>query len=200
MRSSPSWIAAIVAAAFVASACAPALADLPTGTDVFATLQETLDSKGSKAGDPVMMTVTAVSPESAPDSAALQGATIRGHIAQVYAATPTKKAYVGIAFDTITLSDGRTYPFPAKITALQKKKRVNAAQAAGEILAGMVVGTILARGVGTAIGGAGGVVYASQMSQDFRIPQGSTVKMRTTDMLAIGPARPQAPAAPPTPH
>ena len=205
MRRSASWVALIVAMAFVVCTLSVASADLPSGTDVYATLQQTLDTKSSKVGDPVTMTVTAVSPETAPDAAALQGAMIRGHVAQVYGATPTKKAYVGIAFDTITLADGRTYPFPAKITALQKKKRINIAQAAGEVLAGMVVGNIIGKGIGTPAGGAigamGGVVYASQMSQNFRIPQGSTVKMRTIDVLTMGPPRPQAPMQQaPTPH
>lgn len=204
MRRSASWVAVIVALTFVVSVFSRATAELPAGTDVYATLQETLDTKSSKVGDPVMMVVTLVSPQSALDAAALQGATIRGHVAQVVGATPTKKAYVGIAFDTITLTDGRTYPFPAKITALQKKRRVNIAQAAGEALTGMVVGNILGKWVGTNAGGAvgavGGAVYASQMATNFRIPQGSTVKMRTTDILAITPPHPQAPVMSATPH
>jgi hypothetical protein len=172
-------------------------ADVPAGTNVFATLQQTLDTRSARAGDAVIMTVTGIVPPDSPDAAALQGATIRGHVQQAFAATPTKKAYIGIAFDTITFADGRTFPYPAKIIALQKKKSVNAAQAAGEVLVGMVVGNMLFKSVGSPAGGAigamGGVVYASQMSQNFKIPSNSTVKMQMTDVLATVP-HPQAPA------
>ncbi len=66
----------------------------------------------------------------------------------------------------------------------------------------MVVGNMLFKSVGSPAGGAigamGGVVYASQMSQNFKIPANSTVKMQMTDVLATVP-HPQAPAegAPP---
>jgi hypothetical protein len=143
------------------------------------------------------MTVTGVVPPDAPDAAALQGATIRGHVQQAFAATPTKKAYIGIAFDTITFADGRTFPYPAKIIALQKKRSINAAQAAGEVLVGMVVGNMVFKTVGLngggAVGAVGGAVYASQLAQNFKIPSSSTVKMQMTDVLATVP-HPQAPA------
>lgn len=198
MRTRASW-ATLIAAIFVFCSMTAVRADVPAGTDVFATLQQTLDTRTAKAGDAVVMTVTGVIPPSAPDAEALQGATIRGHVQQAYAATPTKKAYIGILFDTITLADGRTFPYPAKIVALQKKKSVNVAQAAGEMLVGMVVGNMLFKSVGSPAGGAigamGGVVYASQMAQNFKIPSSSTVKMRTTDIIATVP-HPQAPAEP----
>lgn len=196
MRTRASW-ATLIAALFVFCSMSAVQADVPTGTDVFATLQQTLDTRSARAGDAVAMTVTGVLPANAPDAAALQGAIIRGHVQQAYAATPTKKAYIGILFDTITLADGRTFPYPAKIVALQKKRSLNAVQAAGEVLAGMVVGNMLFKTVGSPVGGAigamGGVVYASQMAQNFKIPSNSTVKMRTTDVIATIP-HPQAPA------
>ena len=197
MRASTSWVSLIAAFALVLCGFSAVRADVPAGTNVFATLQQTLDTRSARVGDAVTMVVTGVVPADAPDAAALQGATIRGHVQQAYAATPTKKAYIGIAFDTITFVDGRTFPYPAKILALQKKKSVNAVQAAGEILTGMVVGNMLFKSVGSPAGGAvgamGGVVYASQMSQNFKIPASSTVKMQTTDVLATVP-HPQAPA------
>ena len=197
MRTSTSWASLITAVALVLCSFSAIRADVPAGTNVFATLQQTLDTRSARIGDAVVMTVTGIVPPDSPDAAALQGATIRGHVAQAYAATPTKKAYIGIAFDTITFADGRTFPYPAKILALQKKKSVNAAQAAGEVLVGMVVGNMLFKSVGSPAGGAigamGGVVYASQMSQNFKIPASSTVKMQMTDVLATVP-HPQAPA------
>ena len=182
-----SWVAALLALAFSASAWASAAADVPAGAVIDATLQQTVDTKSSRVGDPVLMTITSVSPESAFDPS-LKGATIRGHVSRVVGATPTKKAYIDIAFDTLTLADGRTYPFPAKITALKKKKSVNVAQAAGEVVAGMIVGNILGKSVGTnaggALGAAGGAVYASSMATNFKIPANSTVEMKTTDTIA----------------
>ncbi len=203
MRTSTSWASLITAIALVLCSISAVRADVPAGTTIFATLQQTLDTRSARIGDAVIMTVTGVIPPDSPDAAALQGATIRGHVQQAYAATPTKKAYIGIAFDTITFGDGRTFPYPAKIVALQKKKTVNGVQAAGEILAGMVVGNMLFKSVGSPAGGAigamGGVVYASQMAADFKIPSKSTVKMQMTDVLATVP-HPQAPAmAPPPP-
>jgi hypothetical protein len=196
MRTRASW-ATSIAALFVFCSMSAVQADVPTGTDVFATLQQTLDTRSARAGDAVVMIVSGVLPPDAPDAAALQGATIRGHVQQAFAATPTKKAYIGILFDTITLTDGRTFPYPAKIIALQKKRSINPAQAAGEVLVGMVVGNMLFKSVGSPAGGAvgaiGGVVYASQMAQNFKIPSNSTVKMRTTDIIATVP-HPQAPA------
>src|SRR5579872_2106705 len=128
-----SWLAALFALAFSFSLGVAALADVPSGAVINATLQQTLDTKTSRVGDPVLMTIASISPETAFDPS-LKGATIRGHVSQVVGATPTKKAYIGIAFDTLTLADGRTYPFPAKIMAFQKQQRTNAGQAAGEIL------------------------------------------------------------------
>lgn len=191
-----SWVAALFALAFSLSLGAVALADIPAGTDIEATLQQTLDTKSSKVGDPVLMKITSVASSSQLDPA-LQGATIRGHVSRVVGPTPTKKAYVEIAFDTLTLADGSTFPFPAKITALKAKKTSpNITQAAGEVLAGMIVGNIIGKGLGTgaggAVGAAGGAVYASQMSTNVRIPQNSTVKMRTTDAIAFTAPHPQA--------
>lgn len=197
MRTSTSWAALITAVALVLCSISAVRADVAAGTNVFATLQQTLDTRSARVGDAVVMTVTGIVPQDSPDAAALQGATIRGHVQQAYAATPTKKAYIGIAFDTITFSDGRTFPYPAKIVALQKKKSVNAVQAAGEVLAGMVVGNMIFKTAGLngggAVGAAGGAVYASQMSANFKIPSNSTVKMQMTDVLATVP-HPQAPA------
>ena len=192
-----SWIALLAAMVFVATTATVVRADdIPIGTGLSATLQESLDSRTSKVGDAVIMTVTA-SPAHSAAEAALDGATIHGHVSQAVGATPTKKAYIGIAFDTITLADGRTYPFPAKIVALQKQKRTNVGQAAGEILAGMIVGNIVGKGMGSPMGGAagamGGAVYASQMSQNFRIPEKSTVKLQTTGEIAVTGTHPQAP-------
>jgi len=189
-----SWIAALIALAFSLSLGAVARADLAAGADVYATLQQTLDTKTSKVGDPVLMTITSISPLG-PDSSQLSGATIRGHVAQVFSATPTRKAYLGIAFDTLTLADGRTFPYPAKIVALRKKRSVNYAQAAGEVLAGMIVGNILGKSVGSGAGGAvgaiGGGVYASQMAVNFKIPQNSVVKMTMIDAVPLGAPHPQ---------
>lgn len=190
-----SWLAALLALAFGFSLGAAALADVPAGAVINATLQQTLDTKTSKVGDPVLMTIASISPDTAFDPN-LKGATIRGHVSQVVAATPTKKAYLGIAFDTVTLADGRTFPFPATITALKKKKSVNIPQAAGEVLAGMIVGNILGKSVGTgaggAVGAAGGAVYASSMATNFKIPQNSTVQMKTTNVISLGAPHPQA--------
>lgn len=191
-----SWVAAFFALAFSFSLGAVAFADIPAGTDIEATLQQTLSTKTSKVGDPVLMTIASVATGSQLDPA-LQGATIRGHVSQVVGPTPTKKAYVAIAFDTLTLADGRTFPFPAKITALKARKvQPNIPQAAGEVLAGMIVGNIIGKGIGTgaggAVGAAGGAVYASSMSVNIVIPQNSTVKMRTTDAIALEAPHPQA--------
>jgi hypothetical protein len=190
-----SWLAALFALAFGLSLGAAALADVPAGAVINATLQQTLDTKTSKVGDSVLMTIASITPESAFDPS-LKGATIRGHVSQVVGATPTKKAYIGIAFDTLTLADGRTYPFPATITALKKKKSVNIPQAAGEVLAGMIVGNILGKSVGTgaggAVGAAGGAVYAASMATNFKIPQNSTVQMKTTNAIVLGAPHPQS--------
>jgi hypothetical protein len=188
-----SWVV-VVAIAFVTASAGRALADLPVGTGISATLQSSLDTKTSRAGDPVVLTVVGTTPRTAIE-AGLQGATIHGHVSEAVAATPMKKAYLAVAFDTITLADGRSYPFPARIVAFEKKKRTNFLQAAGEILSGMLVGNVAGKDVGTPVGGAigamGGMIYAAQMSQDFRIPQDSTVKMLTTGEIAIAPTHPQ---------
>lgn len=192
MRTPTSWIAVIALIAFVGSALPVVAADLPPGTNVYATLQGSLDSKTSKVGDPVVMTVTSAWPADDAVATAMQHATIRGHVSQVVHATPTKKAYVGIAFDTLTLTDGRTYPFPAKITALKKKKSYNAVQAMGEIAVGVGVGALIGHTAGAVIGGLGGTFYAEQMAADFRIPENSSVTMRTTEILSMTPEHPQA--------
>ncbi|MGH7715754.1 MAG: hypothetical protein ACREML_07110, partial [Vulcanimicrobiaceae bacterium] len=71
MRTRASW-ATLIAAIFVFCSLTAVRADVPAGTDVFATLQQTLDTRTAKAGDAVVMTVTGVMPSNAPDAAALQ--------------------------------------------------------------------------------------------------------------------------------
>ena len=172
------------------------MADLPSGTEIYGTLAQSLDTKTSHLGDQVNMKVTSLFPQTAL-SATVQGATIHGHVTQVTAATPTKKAALHIAFDTIQLIDGRSYPFPAEIEAMSKKKKVNLAQAAGEILTGMLVGNMVAKtttggDAGGTVGAISGVVYASNMAVDFKIPADSTVKLKTMDSIPITEAHPQA--------
>ena len=191
-----SWVA-IAATAVVFSFTAStevALAELQPGTQIYATLQGALDTKTAKVNDPVLMTVNSLYPESALNTT-IQGATIKGHIIQAHAASPTKKATIQIAFDSMTLTDGRSFPFPAKIDAMQKTKKTNLVQGAGEVLGGMVVGNILGKWTGAQAGGvvgaAGGAIYANQMAVDFSIAANSTVKLETTDAMPITPTHPQ---------
>ena len=195
MRVSWTSIAAVTAAVvFLVSAGGVALADLEPGTQVYATLQGGLDTKTAKVNDPVMMTVTSLYPQTALNTT-IQGATVKGHVIQAHAASPTKKATIQIAFDQITLADGRSFPFPAKIDSMQKSKHTNYAQAAGEVLGGMVVGNVLGKWTGAQAGGvvgaAGGALYASQMSQNFAVAANTTIKLETTDAIPITATHPR---------
>lgn len=194
MRVTTPWTAALAAIVFTIVAGAVALADLASGTEIYATLQSAIDTKTAKTGDPVTLKVTSLYPDSALNTT-VQGAVINAHVAKAVAASPTKKAYLLITFDTIALTDGRSYPFPGQIVSMQKQKRTNIAQAAGEILTGMVVGNTVGKAGGSDVGGAigamGGAVYAAQMSQNFRIAENSTIKLRTTDSIPITPTHPQ---------
>jgi hypothetical protein len=187
-------LAATAAFLFAVALGGTALADLSAGTELDATLQDALDTKTSRAGDPVLLKVMALVPPAAND--VVQGATIKGHVAQATGASPTKMSALRIAFETITLADGRSFAFPGVIESMTKKKRTNYGQAAGEVLAGMFVGNAIGKTMTTKLGGpvgaAGGVMYASQMAQNFRVPQNSTIKIKTTDSIAIPPPRPQA--------
>ena len=197
MRTLSSWIAILATIAFVGSALPAVAGDLAPGTNVYATLQGSLNTKSSKVGDPVLMTVTSAWPADDAVATAMQHATIRGHVSEVVHATPTKKAFIGIAFDTLTLTDGRTYPFPAKVTALKKKKSYNAVQAIGETAVGIGVGALIGHTAGAVIGGLGGAFYAEQMAANFKIPENSSVTMKTTELLSMTPTHPQQ-AQPPT--
>jgi len=171
-----------------------AFADLDSGTQVYAVLRDAIDSKTARVGDPVVLRVQSLYPDQ-PLNTTVQGATINAHVSEAVAATPTKKAHVTIAMDTITLTDGRTFPFNGQVVQVVQQKRTNAGQAAGEVVGGMIAGNILGKWLGTNYGGligaAGGALYASQMSQNVRIPENSTVKIVTSTATPITPAYPQ---------
>ena len=153
----------------------------PAGSTIEATLQREITTKTAQDGQRFTM-VTA------------SGSTIYGHLSEVVAATPTRKAHVKLNFDTIQFPDRSRSQLSATLAGVAQKKQVSYGQAAGQVLGGLIVGNILGKNLGTNVGGlvglAGGALLAANTAYNIIIPAGAVARITLTATLTV--ARPQA--------
>jgi hypothetical protein len=179
---------------------APAVGNLyvPNDLKMMLRLTSTINTKTNQRGD--RFTATVVEPQE------FAGATVTGHIAQLKrSGRVTGKTELSLAFDSITMRDGRTGDLRAEVTDLVASESVKSVDEEGNIetasrtkdtairsgggaALGAIIGAIAGGGKGAAIGaliGAGvgaGSVFV-QGDKDLILEPGTEMEIRT-----MGPA------------
>lgn len=194
------FIAKAIALAAGLSLLAPAAAlavtlTLPAGTQVNVTIDSTLDSSTTKAGD--TFTAHIAQPIPAGDEA-LAGGWVIGHVVKVQKAQQGRNPEIDLKFDQLQLADGSSAPIDATMTQAEPKaKPKNAARVALATLGGLLAGNMIAKtifhasdhGLAGAAGAAGGFLIANNARTDVQFPAGSAMTMQMQNSVAI---RPQA--------
>jgi hypothetical protein len=168
--------------------------DVPDNTPVRLRLNEQINTKTSKQGDRFTARVI--------DLRGFEGATVAGHIATLNrSGRATGRTEMSLAFDTITLPDGRTGSFRAQLEEIHASDSVKSVDEEGNVetssrtrdttvrtgggaAIGAIIGAIAGGGKGAAIGaligagvGAGSVFIQGQ--KDLILEPGSEMTVRT---------------------
>jgi hypothetical protein len=168
--------------------------NIPPDTEMRIQLTSPLDTKNNRAGD--RFTAIVLLPS------AYEGATVEGHIAKLEkSGKVTGRTELSLAFDVITLKDGRQGPFSAQLERVIESETVKevdeegnvrsgsrskdsqvrggAGAAAGAILGG-IIGGVKGAVLGAVIGGAAGVgtVYI-EGNKDLILDPGTEMVIRT---------------------
>ena len=166
---------------------------VPVATNLKVRLEDTLSSKDSRAGDKFTATVL--------DPVRFNEATVRGHIRSIVKSGKIKgRTTMNLAFDSITLADGRTGTLHGYVTrvydskarsdeegGVQSESRTNQTIKRGAIggTAGAIIGAIAGGGKGAAIGlilgGAGGAgSLAIEGSKELKLEAGTEMLVHVT--------------------
>ena len=166
---------------------------VPVATNLKVRLEDTLSSKDSRTGDKFTATVL--------DPVRFNEATLRGHIRSIVKSGRIKgRTTMNLAFDSITLADGRTGTLHGYVTrvydskarsdeegGVQSESRTNQTIKRGAIggTAGAIIGAIAGGGKGAAIGlilgGAGGAgSLAIEGSKELKLEAGTEMLVHVT--------------------
>ena len=166
---------------------------VPVGTNLKVRLEDTLSSKDSRAGDKFTATVL--------DPVRFNEATVRGHIRSIVKSGKIKgRTTMNLAFDSITLADGRTGTLHGYVTrvydsnarsdeegGVQSEGRGRQTIKRGAIggTAGAIIGAIAGGGKGAAIGlivggaaGAGSLAVGG--SKELKLEAGTEMLVHVT--------------------
>lgn len=166
---------------------------VPIGANLKVRLEDTLSSKDSRAGDKFTATVL--------DPVRFNEATVRGHIASIKKSGKIKgRTTMNLAFDSITLADGRSGTLHGYVTrvydskgradeegGVQSEGRGNQTIKRGAIggTAGAIIGAIAGGGKGAAIGlivggaaGAGSLAVGG--SKELKLEAGTEMLVHVT--------------------
>jgi hypothetical protein len=166
---------------------------VPVATNLKVRLEDTLSSKESRAGDKFTATVL--------DPVRFNEATVRGHIRSIVKSGKIKgRTTMNLAFDSITLADGRTETLHGYVTrvydsnarsdeegGVQSEGRGRQTIKRGAIggTAGAIIGAIAGGGKGAAIGlilggGAGAGSLAIGGSKELKLEAGTEMLVHVT--------------------
>lgn len=166
---------------------------VPVGANLKVRLEDTLSSKDSRAGDKFTATVL--------DPVRFNEATLRGHISSIKKSGRIKgRTTMNLAFDSITLADGRTGTLHGYVTRVYGSKartdEEGGVQSEGRgrqtikrggigATAGAIIGAIAGGGKGAAIGlivggAAGAGSLAMDGSKELKIESGTEMLVHVT--------------------
>ncbi len=172
----------------------PAPLSVPNGTELRIRLSTPITTKTGRVGDTFRATV--VSPS------AYEGSTVEGHIATLNkSGRVSGKTEVGLAFDTLTVQDGRQTRIDADLVKVYESENVKKVDSEGHVesgsrtkdsevrggigaAAGAIIGGIIGGGkgavIGLILGGAAGVgsVYV-EGDKDLVLDPGTEMVIRT---------------------
>jgi hypothetical protein len=152
-----------------------------------ALMNQTLDSGTAYVGQ--HFTAQVIAPYPNGDTSTWAGSTITGHVIHVQHASQGRKAELGFAFDKITLRNGASAKLSANLVSVEEKHSTGAGHIAFNAAAGMVVGNILGKWLGTnaggAIGAVGGALYGNNMKTNFSIATGSRINLQLAAPLTV---------------
>jgi hypothetical protein len=160
--------------------------EVPRGTPIYVVTEERVSSKSGHDGDPVHLRIHDGFFHKNP--AALEGAVIDAHLANVTAASPLHKATMGIVFDNIKLRDGETLPIEARLRSVKSlEPHTHHIRDAGLIIGGAVVGHMMGSRNGVKHGGmagaASGFALASAMKSDVVLSRNEQLTLRLSNNL-----------------
>jgi hypothetical protein len=174
-------IAALLLVALSAGAAGAQGAPLTQkGAEVDVRVLTPMSSKTSHDGDTFAMAETDLIFVHHPE---LKGATVEGHLEDVVAAGPTRKASMNVIFDDIKFADGRTEPISVAVKNMSAfEPRTHHLRDMGVIVGSAVVGHVVSKktghGGGTLAGAAAGFALVSAMKSDITIKPGTIVKLK----------------------
>ena len=150
------------------------------GAEIDARVVTPLSTKTSHSGDPFTLTETDLLFVHHPE---LKGATIEGHLEDVVAAGPTRKASMNVIFDDIKFADGSTEPISVGVKNMSAfEPKTHHIRDVGIIIGSAVVGHVVSKktghGGGTLAGAAAGFALVSAMKSDITIKPGTIVKFK----------------------
>jgi hypothetical protein len=170
---------------------------IPVGARLTASLDQTLGTKVSKAGDTFSATVSQTLYASDGSVVVPAGAKIEGRVtATDDSDNATEPALIRLAFDRIRFN-GRSFPFAASIvqsspvqtseqTNTEKTKRIVIGGAVGAALGGLLSGGDLDKIViGGAIGAAAGSIVSLGTEVNATLPAGSQMTVQATQTTTV---------------
>ncbi|HEY5258412.1 MAG TPA: hypothetical protein VIJ12_08540 [Candidatus Baltobacteraceae bacterium] len=163
---------------------------IPSGTQVTAVMDTTLDSGTANPGDPISMHVVAPYPN---NDDRFAGATLSGHVIAVTRASRGTVPKLQLGIDTMTLQNGTTIDINAQVTGQQTNtQQKSGAKVAIATLGGMLLGnlvgkTIFHTGGGGLLGAAGGFLYGLNDKTNITLPAGNQVTLTTTRDVVVRP-------------
>jgi hypothetical protein len=182
-------LSVLAAAAALAFTPLAASAAIGPGTELYGTIDQSLDSKSAQVGQQFTMSNVHSQDNN------ITGATIYGHVSEVQPAGQGRPARIALGFDTLHTRSGSSYRLDGRATNVDVQTKSNAVNEAGGAVAGMIVGNIIGKKLGTNLGGlvgaAGGYVYAKNAKQNVTIPQSSTVTVQVLTARRQASGRPR---------
>lgn len=176
----------------------PAPAQVPMGTSMALTLNETLSTQHNRVGDSFTATLQSAVRDGYGTVIVPAGATVRGRMTQV-----NKSGHVGetgiikLAFEAVSFG-GRSYPLTATVVRAnpERSNRTSTREQVAKVGAGAAAGAILGRVLGkdtrstlkgAVIGAAAGTAIAMGTADvDVVLPAGSELVIRLDESIQLG--------------
>lgn len=161
---------------------------LNENSTITAQMQDTLDSGTAYVGERFTARVVAPYPQ---NDDTFAGALISGKVIKVTNAGQGRNPELQLAFNTITLQNGASYPLNAEMTGAQTKQQSkNGGHVALTTIGGMILGNIVGKTIfhtnaGGAIGAAGGFLVGYNKKSNVTLPAGANVTLTLTRPLLV---------------
>ncbi len=161
---------------------------LAQGDTIHGYMENSLDSGTAYVGETFTMQVVPPYPEGDQD---LANATISGQVIKVVRAAQGTNPELHLAFTTLTLQDGTSYPLDAQMTSAQEKQdSKNGGHVAMTTVGGMVIGNVIGKtifhsGLGGLLGAAGGFLAGFNQKSNVRLGRGAQVSLTLVRPLVV---------------